>query len=109
MTTPGRRSDENGCFRSGPGVMLALAAVAFVIRFVLVQFRLLFSDADAVRYINLAQRIEFGFPEFFFTIPISRIMPMRAITLRSRRYNNSAMSAPTPAEGSVERIVMGWM
>jgi hypothetical protein len=46
---------------------------------------------------------------FFFTMPISRIMPISAMTLKSCRQMNSASSAPTPAEGSVERIVMGWM
>ena len=46
---------------------------------------------------------------FFFTMPISRMMPMMATTLRSWRKIISASSAPTPADGSVERIVMGWM
>ncbi len=46
---------------------------------------------------------------FFFTMPISRMIPIRAITLKSCRQIISASSAPTPADGSVERIVMGWM
>ena len=46
---------------------------------------------------------------FFFTMPIRRMMPMMAITPRSLPVSCSASSAPTPAEGSVDRIVMGWM
>ena len=46
---------------------------------------------------------------FFFTIPISRIIPINAITLNSVRQMNNARMAPTPAEGSVERMVIGWM
>ena len=44
---------------------------------------------------------------FFFTMPISRMMPISAMTLRSLPVSSSARIAPTPAEGSVERIVMG--
>ena len=46
---------------------------------------------------------------FFFTMPISSTMPISAMTLKSLRQMISASSAPTPAEGSVERIVIGWM
>ena len=46
---------------------------------------------------------------FFFTMPMSRMMPMTAIRLRSVPVKSSASSAPTPADGSVERIVIGWM
>jgi len=46
---------------------------------------------------------------FFFTIPISRMMPIRAMTEKSVRQRMSASRAPTPAEGSVERMVTGWM
>ena len=34
---------------------------------------------------------------------------MRAMIERSLPVSSSASSAPTPAEGSVERIVTGWM
>jgi hypothetical protein len=44
---------------------------------------------------------------FFFTMPISRIMPISEMTFRSMRQTNSASSAPTPADGSVERMVTG--
>ena len=44
---------------------------------------------------------------FFFTMPISSTMPISAITLKSLWQMMSASSAPTPAEGSVERIVTG--
>ena len=46
---------------------------------------------------------------FFFTMPISRMMPMSAMTLSSVLNSSSARSAPTPADGSVDRIVIGWM
>ncbi len=46
---------------------------------------------------------------FFFTMPMSRTMPMRAMMLNSVPVSMSARSAPTPAEGRVERIVTGWM
>ena len=45
---------------------------------------------------------------FFFTMPMSRMMPIIAMTLRSVWMRSSARMAPTPAEGSVERIVRGW-
>ena len=44
---------------------------------------------------------------FFFTMPISRMIPIIATTERSSLQIINASSAPTPAEGSVERIVMG--
>ncbi len=46
---------------------------------------------------------------FFLTMPIRRMMPMMPMTPRSERAISSASSAPTPAEGSVERMVIGWM
>ena len=46
---------------------------------------------------------------FFFTMPISRMMPMIAMIDRSLPVSSSASSAPTPADGSVDRIVIGWM
>ena len=46
---------------------------------------------------------------FFFTIPMSRMIPMSEMTDSSMRQTISARSAPTPADGSVERIVTGWM
>ncbi len=44
---------------------------------------------------------------FFFTMPISRMMPMMAITSSSLPANISANRAPTPAVGRVERMVTG--
>jgi len=44
---------------------------------------------------------------FFFTMPISRMMPISAMKLSSTRQISSASSAPTPADGSVDRIVIG--
>ncbi len=44
---------------------------------------------------------------FFFTMPMSRMMPMMPITPRSLPVTINASSAPTPAEGSVDRIVSG--
>ncbi len=46
---------------------------------------------------------------FFLTIPISRMIPIMAMMLRSVFHSIKASSAPTPADGSVERIVIGWM
>ena len=46
---------------------------------------------------------------FFLTMPISRMMPIMAITERSVRATISISSAPTPAEGSVDRMVSGRM
>ena len=44
---------------------------------------------------------------FFFTMPMSRMMPMMATISRSRWNSSRASSAPTPADGSVERMVIG--
>ena len=44
---------------------------------------------------------------FFLTMPIRRMMPMMPITPRSLPVTISARSAPTPADGSVDRIVSG--
>ena len=46
---------------------------------------------------------------FFFTMPIKRMMPMIAMMVRSCPAIISASNAPMPAEGSVERMVSGWM
>ncbi len=46
---------------------------------------------------------------FFLTMPISSTMPMMPITSRSLPAIISASSAPIPAEGSVDRMVTGWM
>ncbi len=44
---------------------------------------------------------------FFFTMPIRRMMPMTAMTSNGILHSCSASSAPMPAEGRVERIVIG--
>ncbi|KAG1434164.1 hypothetical protein G6F56_014411 [Rhizopus delemar] len=46
---------------------------------------------------------------FFLTMPISRTMPTIPSTDRLRPHSINASSAPTPAGGSVEMIVIGWM
>ena len=46
---------------------------------------------------------------FFLTMPISRMMPMIEMTSMSSPAISSATSAPTPADGSVEMMVIGWM
>jgi hypothetical protein len=46
---------------------------------------------------------------FFFTIPISKMMPIIAMTENGVPKISMASVAPMPAEGSVERIVSGWM
>ena len=44
---------------------------------------------------------------FFFTKPMSSTMPMTATMSSARPLTSSASSAPTVAEGSVDRMVMG--
>ena len=46
---------------------------------------------------------------FFFTMPISRITPISAMMLNSVLNSISASTAPTPADGSVDRMVIGWI
>jgi hypothetical protein len=46
---------------------------------------------------------------FFLTMPINRMMPMMPTTPRLCPVIIRASSAPTPAEGSVDRMVSGWM
>jgi hypothetical protein len=44
---------------------------------------------------------------FFLTMPISNITPIMAITLNSVSNAMSVSSAPTPAEGKVDKMVSG--
>ena len=44
---------------------------------------------------------------FFFTMPISKMIPISAMIENSVLVTISIKSAPTPAEGSVERMVIG--
>ena len=46
---------------------------------------------------------------FFLTMPISRMTPISAMIENSVLNAINASSAPTPADGSVERMVSGWM
>jgi len=46
---------------------------------------------------------------FFFTMPTSMTMPIMAMTERSMLNIISTSSAPTPAEGKPEMMVIGWM
>src|SRR2546430_6802454 len=46
---------------------------------------------------------------FFFTMPMRRMIPIKATTPRSLRQTRSARIAPTPADGNVDNIVIGWM
>ena len=46
---------------------------------------------------------------FFLTMPIKSTMPMMPMTSRSLPAIISASKAPRPAEGSVDRMVTGWM
>ena len=46
---------------------------------------------------------------FFLTIPTSITMPIMAMTERSILKAISVIRAPTPADGSPEMIVTGWM
>ena len=44
---------------------------------------------------------------FFLTMPMSRMMPISAMTREVGAVSSSASMAPTPADGSVERMVIG--
>ncbi len=44
---------------------------------------------------------------FFLTMPIKSRMPIRAMMLSSLLNSSRARMAPTPADGSVDRIVIG--
>ncbi len=46
---------------------------------------------------------------FFLTMPTSMTMPIMAITDRSILNNISVSSAPMPADGRPEMMVIGWM
>ena len=46
---------------------------------------------------------------FFLTMPISRITPISAMIEKSVSVMINASSAPTPADGSVDRMVIGCM
>ena len=46
---------------------------------------------------------------FFFTIPISMMMPTNAYMLISMPKMSRVTSAPNPAVGSPDRMVIGWM
>ena len=46
---------------------------------------------------------------FFFTMPTSMTMPIIAITDSSILNSISVSSAPMPAEGRPEMMVIGWM
>ncbi len=46
---------------------------------------------------------------FFFTMPMRRMMPMIPITPSDWPKSIRASRAPTPAEGRVDRMVIGWM
>ena len=44
---------------------------------------------------------------FFFTMPINRITPIKAIMVSGIFNTNKKRRAPIPAEGMVDRIVIG--
>ena len=46
---------------------------------------------------------------FFLTMPISRMTPISAMISNCPPVTISAKIAPTPAEGSVESTVKGWI
>ena len=46
---------------------------------------------------------------FFFTMPISSTMPTSATSERSMPHTISATSAPMPADGKVDKMVIGWI
>ncbi len=46
---------------------------------------------------------------FFLTMPMSRMIPISEIRSSGMPNSISASNAPTPADGRVDRIVIGWM
>jgi len=42
-------------------------------------------------------------------MPISRMMPIRAMKCQVLSGQHERQRAPMPADGNVERMVMGWM
>ncbi len=44
---------------------------------------------------------------FFFTMPINSTIPMADMMSNSILHNSSARNAPRPAEGKVDKIVIG--
>ena len=66
---------------------------------------LAYRDTSAI---TLLLTVHLGFVmAFFLTMPTSSITPMKATSENSVPKAMSAMSAPTPAEGRVERMVSG--
>ncbi len=61
--------------------ILAFVLIAFGARVFLVRYRHLFSDHDAIGYINMARAIRFGIPAFWETIPI-RVGPLFPLFIR---------------------------
>src|SRR3989442_11202264 len=84
---------RHGGHHDGPETQQARLIYRFFRRFMLDSFGL-----NAKSIIMMA---------FFFTIPIRRMMPINATTPKSLPVIKSARMAPTPAEGNVERIVIG--
>ena len=46
---------------------------------------------------------------FFFTMPINRMIPMMPITSSGMPNSFNVSNAPSPAEGRVEMMVIGWI
>src|SRR5262245_9543709 len=46
---------------------------------------------------------------FFLTMPTSRIMPITAMMVSSMSNSQRIISAPRLADGSPDRMVIGWM
>jgi len=68
-------------------------------------WRMLSSGARPPRSASMAKST--SMMPFFFTMPISSTRPIRPITSSDSPAARSASSAPTPADGSVDRIVSG--
>jgi len=45
---------------------------------------------------------------FFFTMPIKSRIPIKPMMLSSILKSSSTSSAPTPAEGKLDKMVIGW-
>ena len=62
---------------------------------------------DSPRWRSASSAKSTSMMAFFFTMPISRMMPIMPMIDRSVPVISSASSAPSPADGSVEMMVSG--
>ncbi len=92
---------------SGSAPRMAARVVIMIGRKRFMQASRMASRGDRPRVRSASRAKSIIMMAFFLTMPISRITPISAISDSSVRNSISVSSAPTPAEGSVERMVSG--